>query len=199
MTNLGKWSGWAEWEPVRLGNEETYRKAAEWLDGYGDVIDIGGGTGYAARFFQKSAYRVVDGSLSKFNSEPIDAADYRGESDCVLVRHLLEHCFNWLVILTNAVRSFRKRAAIVTFMPLEKDGPTRLVREESVFWGSVDKGPVPVLCLSEPEFLAIVGPYLVRREAVGTEEVFYLEKPIEADSDHADCFAPDTRPDVLVG
>lgn len=180
MSNVGRWSGWATSEPVQLGPLDSYQKLVEWLDGYGDIADWGGGTGLAARFVRESAYRVIDGSLSLANTELIDLADCTSVSDCIMMRHVLEHNYNWQNVLKNLVKRFNRRAAIAIGTPLETE--TRLHHVERVFFGSVGQ-EVPVLCLSLGEFLSIIEPYFVKSEHPGwwsddvpDETIFYLEK-----------------------
>lgn len=181
MSNVGRWSGWATWAPTRLGGVESYQKMVEWLDGHGDIADWGGGTGFAQQFVTKSAYRVIDGSLSQSNHVLIDLTSCNIPSDCIMMRHVLEHDYKWHLILLNFMRSFRKRAVLAIGTPLES-GPTVLDHTEQVFFGSVGL-PVPVLRLSEPELLKYITLYQVKREHLGRtavdvpdETIFYLEK-----------------------
>lgn len=180
MSNLGKWDGWRYSLPIQLGHSESYVKAIEWLDGYGHIADWGGGTGYAKQFVKRSTYTVIDGSKSLASNLTVDLAKFDGESECILLRHVLEHNYNWQDILVNVIKNFARRAAIVTFMPFEY--ATILDHEESSYLGSIGES-VPVLRLYEDEFLTIVDPYLVYRERLGMssastpdENIFYLEK-----------------------
>ena len=170
---MNEWAGWKDSEPVLLGNEETYRRAIEYLDGHGDIVDFGGGTGYAARFVKQSAYSVLDGSPSRFVPNPVDLATVRFECDCLLMRHVLEHNSIWLAILINALESFHKRAVIILFIDLESEN--RLVRTEHLFIGSIGM-TVPTYALSKPLFLSVIYPYLIRIDRVGNETMFFLEK-----------------------
>ena len=110
---MHEWNGWKESDPILLGNEETYKKAVKWLDGFGDIVDFGGGTGYAAKFVKRSHYSVMDGSFSRRVPAPVDLSYVRLETDCLLMRHVLEHNFNWTQILDNALKSFRDRKSVV--------------------------------------------------------------------------------------
>jgi hypothetical protein len=148
-----------------------------WLDGHGDILDVGGGTGFAGRYATKSAYSVLDGSRSIVNEAEVDLVYAHFTVDCVLLRHVLEHNANWQAILLNVLEGFQKRAAIVTFLRLTP--ATTFSHNETGFIGYVGT-PVPVFYLGESELLSLLAPYLVRRELVEGayhEEIFYLEKP----------------------
>lgn len=174
ISNIGRWSGWKDSGPIQLGAVESYKQAIAWLDGYGDIVDWGGGTGYARRFIAKSGYSVLDGSKSQMNDALVDLASVHSISDCILLRHVLEHNHDWLDILTNMVASFRCRAVVVTFMPFASE-VTLVDHEEQEFIGSVGQH-VPVLRLSYELFLSVIQPYLVIQHQIGTEIVFCLEK-----------------------
>lgn len=174
ISNIGLWSGWKDSGPIQLGAVESYKQAIEWLDGYGDIVDWGGGTGYAAQFVKESGYSVLDGSKSRVNNALVDLATVHSVSDCILLRHVLEHNHDWQDILRNMVDSFRCRAAVVTFMPFSS-GFTLVDREEREYIGSIGQS-VPVLRLDRESFFSIVRPYLVAQRQIGTEIVFGLEK-----------------------
>jgi len=173
---MHEWDGWANQKPIALGNPETYAKAIAWLDGHGDILDFGGGTGYAERFVTRSRYFVIDGSLSVHVTTPVDLAHVDVQTECVLMRHVLEHNFNWIEILENMLRSFAHRASIVTFLPFVRWPPAgNLLRLETGFIG-YNGINVPVIQLCDLTFTDLIGPYLVDHEAIGNEKIFYLEK-----------------------
>jgi hypothetical protein len=64
---MGAWNYTHRTDDVRYGGDLTYRKAAEFLDGCGPVVeDWGCGGAYARRFFQKSRYVGLDGSPARW-------------------------------------------------------------------------------------------------------------------------------------
>lgn len=180
-TVLGKWSGWKDTEPIQLGSLKSYQDMVTWLDGYGDIADWGGGTGFAQYFVKQSRYCVLDGSISKLSHVLIDLAHCDVSSECIMLRHVLEHNYNWQAILRNVVKNFTRRAAVAISTPLLL-GPTTFDHEESGFLGSVGES-VPVLHLCRFEVLSIIGPFLHHTDfrgrvspAVPDETIFYLEK-----------------------
>jgi len=104
-------------EQFAYGDETSYRKGVAFLDGYGDIEDWGCGTAWAKRFVTKSAYTGIDASPSRYADKVVDLRTYRSDADCVFIRHVLEHSFDWGAILTNAVASFRQRMVLVIFTP----------------------------------------------------------------------------------
>jgi len=104
-------------EQFSYGEETSYRKGIAFLDGHGDIEDWGCGTAWAKRFVTQSAYTGIDASPSRFADKVADLRTYRSDVDCVFMRHVLEHTFDWRTILTNAVASFRERMVLVIFTP----------------------------------------------------------------------------------
>jgi hypothetical protein len=176
--SVGNWDYKNHLEPCRYGDEPTYEKAAAWLDGCGPVVeDWGCGTGWAKRHFTKSKYVGVDGSWSRFADTVADLRLHRSSCDGILLRHVLEHDYDWHMILENAVRSFTKRLAVVFFMPLEPF--TRLHSAESN--GS------PILILSREGVMRTLKGLSVREEVVSglehtypyhEETIFYVERMV---------------------
>jgi hypothetical protein len=179
--SAGQWAYKDSDQDARYGDEQSYVKAAEFLDGCGPVVeDWGCGTGYARRFFTKSRYIGVDGSGAKWTDVVSDLALHRSSPDGILMRHVLEHNFNWPEILKNAIRCFTKRMVIVFFLPPET-GVTRLHAKEPY-----DPFiPVPNLVISRYKLVEALAGLRVREDRIGglehtaltTEEaIFYLEK-----------------------
>ena len=115
-------------QPTKYGDDFTYTKAAEYLDIPGAVVeDWGCGTTYGKKFFKNAKYIGVDFSPSKFTDIVADLRGYKSKADCILIRHVLEHNFDWLTILGNAVDSFRRRMVVVTFTPFAGGLKTELI------------------------------------------------------------------------
>lgn len=155
---------------AQYGAIDTYRLAAEWLDGHGDVYDWGCGGRFAEQFFARSRYVGLDGN---FSDEPVDLATVALDCDSILMRHILENNpERWKDILANALRSFRRRMALVTFS--EFSGQTRLYKTEQY-----ESGPLSYMQFRKRDLTDLMGALLVREASVQTthpEHIFYLER-----------------------
>lgn len=116
MKMLGKWD--YSVPPPMYGIKESYKRAAAWLDEICPVVeDWGCGAAAAKPFFKKSRYIGVDGSAGY--ADVIDDLRHRLSSvPGILLRHVLEHNYDWPLILENAIRSFQCRMSIVFFLAL---------------------------------------------------------------------------------
>ena len=157
--------------PSAYGDDISYRKAVEFLDGHGAIEDWGCGTAYAKRFVTRSAYAGIDGSPSAFVDKVVDLRSYRSDADCILMRHVLEHNYAWRDILRNAVQSFRKRLVLVVFTPFSAD---------DVKIG--DFQGIPDLKLCKADIVELFRGLSVSEEAIasntlyGAEHLFYVER-----------------------
>jgi len=108
--------------PTRYGNDDTsYIRAGLYLSGPGLVEDWGCGTTYARRFIG-APYSGIDGCVSKFADEQVDLSKYQTSVPKILMRHVLEHNWDWREILENLLNSFTDRACLILFLrPGEKD------------------------------------------------------------------------------
>lgn len=120
--------------PVAYGPDTTYVAAARFL-GAGAVEDWGCGSGYARKFFPQG-YVGIDAAPG-FADVVVDLREYRSRCDGILLRHVLEHNFEWEKILGNALASARK-LVIVTFTPF---GDETL----ALGWAENERGRVPDL------------------------------------------------------
>lgn len=125
---LNGWNYKDRTDEIRYGGEGTYVKTAGFLDGCGPLVeDWGCGGAYARKFFTKSRYVGVDGSQGRCDIVA-DLRERVSEVDGILIRHVLEHNYDWPIIVGNAVRSCLKRMAIVFF--IEPQDWTRLMFPE---------------------------------------------------------------------
>lgn len=99
------------------GNPDSYMLAGEFLSGDGLIEEWGCATTWGKQFL-KSPYRGVDGGISKFVDQVADLRMYRSTVPKILIRHVLEHNWEWRQILANVMASFYDRAAIILFIPL---------------------------------------------------------------------------------
>jgi hypothetical protein len=137
MTNLNRWSPWYATAEVQrpYGDEAAYRKAEEWLAGL-PVEDWGCGYAWFKRY-HNGPYRGVDGTPSRWNDIWADLENYRSSGWNILLRHVLEHNYNWWSVLSNAVESFDKRLCIILFTPT---GETKILAENVGGLGVPDLG-----------------------------------------------------------
>ena len=103
------------------GDDTTYKKGIAFLDGQGAIEDWGCGTAYAARFVSKSDYIGIDGSASPYAHKVTELTAHVSDVDCIFMRHVLEHNYEWKSILSNAIRSFRKRMVLIIFTPFSDE------------------------------------------------------------------------------
>jgi hypothetical protein len=166
-------------EPLCYGAPETYRLAAEWMNGCARVEDWGcGGGGLRNHIDGAVVYVGVDGSGTPFADVAADLTQYRSESDGIVLRHVLEHNYQWRLILANAIASFTGRLCVVLFTPIV--GDTHVLHVEP------DYGDVPVIAFSLADLLELFTAGGVRRfwpethwfrhAHFGTETMIYAER-----------------------
>jgi len=122
---MNKWNGWYDKVDklkgtFEYGNTVTYDKAAEYLQTCNIVEDWGCG----GCFFKnkcKTTYIGVDGSNTPFADKKVELLNYTSNVDGILLRHVLEHNYEWKKILDNALKSFNKRMCLVLFTPLSTE------------------------------------------------------------------------------
>jgi hypothetical protein len=111
---LWKYTGGAK--APQYGTSMSYKIAADWLeDGCGTVEDWGCGAAAAKPFFKKAKYIGIDGSPGRADIVA-DLRRRRSKTEGILIRHVLEHNYDWARILKNAIWSFEKRLAIILFL-----------------------------------------------------------------------------------
>ena len=120
--NFGKWDRVYKLLQVAprgmvYGNATTYYIAAAFLTGCSEIEDWGCGAG-GFRQFCPGEYIGVDGSRTPFANKLVELTTYRSNVEGILLRHVLEHNYNWPKILEGAVKSFRKKLCVVLFTPL---------------------------------------------------------------------------------
>lgn len=121
-SNAGKWNEWYKGIPDKdptpslYAEATTYRMAASFFADVDVVEDWGCGRG-GFKIFCLSKYVGVDGSRTPFADKVVDLCTYQTRVDGVLLRHVLEHNYNWESILSNAIKSFDCKLCIVLFTP----------------------------------------------------------------------------------
>lgn len=118
---LGKWDEWYKdadtMGSFAYGDTITYKLAADFLADMKEVEDWGCGTGGFKRLY-KGKYTGIDGSDNPFVDKVVDLQTYQSSVDGIMMRHVLEHNYNWKDILANAVSSFKKKYCLILFTPL---------------------------------------------------------------------------------
>lgn len=153
----------------RYGTDDTYRLAAAWLQGCRDVADWGAGSCYFRRFLAPSVrYVAIDGTANSPDVVLADLATYRGETDGIMLRHVVDMTEQWRDVLLNALASFLRRMVVITFTP---DAPRTIIRKIKSGW--------PIWSFNPDDLRAVMGPFLIRDERRHTshpERVYYLER-----------------------
>src|SRR5579863_9973824 len=99
---LDRWMGLRAKNQRYGHSDESYIRAAKFLDDGGVVQDWGCGGGYARQFFTN--YLGIDGT-NDFCDIQADLRTLQTNCHSILLRHVLEHNFEWEKILTNAIES----------------------------------------------------------------------------------------------
>jgi hypothetical protein len=183
VTPPGSQSNAGRWEPLYRESREaepygdacTYEKIARFLQGVDTVEDWGCGRAWLKRYLQPpTSYKGVDGSSSRFADKVVDLVTYVSQADGVVLRHVLEHNNDWSQILRNAVRSFRKRLALVLFTPF--------VEKTHAIGHNAALG-VPDLSFAKEDLIRHFADYrwslqenIETTTQYGIEHVFYIEK-----------------------
>jgi hypothetical protein len=125
MTNdsmLGKWDGWYKnvnrIGSFRYGNTVTYQLAADFLADMTEVEDWGCGTGGFRRLYS-GKYTGIDGSANPFVDKVADLRTYRSSVDGIVMRHVLEHNYDWPTVLAGVIDSFQKKFCLIIFTPFQ--------------------------------------------------------------------------------
>lgn len=168
---LGKWNyGMAPQFPY--GDETTYQKAIEFLDGPYTIEDWGCGTAWARKFVKRGRYIGLDGSWSMHCDLVTDLRNYRSMADAVLMRHILEHNWDWKKILENVLASFQKKFALILFTPFGEE-----TRSIATTWETI-----PDISFRKEDLLEYLKPFRFTEESLktatqyGVEHIFYVSR-----------------------
>jgi hypothetical protein len=94
---------------VLYANAVTYLMAAAFLADVDEIEDWGCGGGGFRRFCLSRRYVGLDGSKTPFADKIVDLCTYRSNAPDIMMRHVLEHNYDWEKILISAVRSFQQK------------------------------------------------------------------------------------------
>ena len=174
---LGKWDKWYKGvKTMKFGGDTTtYKLAADFLADMAEVEDWGCGTGGFKRFY-KGKYTGIDGSATPFVDKIDDLRTYRSNVDGIMMRHVLEHNYDWKDILAGAVSSFRKKYCLVLFTPFDE------VTHE-IAYNKKHGVDVPDISFSKKDIERFfeglkwrLQDNLKTRTGYGVEHVYYIEK-----------------------
>ena len=168
---LGKWN-YGVASKFAYGDETSYKKAIEFLDGPHVIEDWGCGTAWARKYVERGRYVGIDGSWSLHCDLLRDLRTYRSTADAILMRHILEHNWEWKKILSNALASFHKKFCLIIFTPF---GPE--TRSIATTWETI-----PDLSFRKEDLLEFLKPYEFKEESLqsgtqyGVEHLFYITR-----------------------
>lgn len=168
---LGKWN-YGTAPQFAYGDETSYRKTIDFLDGPHTIEDWGCGTAFAETFVQRGRYIGIDGSWSMHCDLVADLRTHRSSADAILLRHVLDHNWEWKKILENALASFQKRLAIVIFTPFSEH-----THSIATTWGTV-----PDISFRKEDLLEFLQPFSYTEESLktatqyGGEHIFYVTR-----------------------
>ncbi len=120
-SNVGKWDGWyvnlsvSNQGPVLYANAVTYLMAAAFLADVDEVEDWGCGGGGFRRFCLSWRYIGLDGSRTPFADKIVDLCTYSSNVPGIMMRHLLEHNYDWERILGVCRSIFRAKVLSDSF------------------------------------------------------------------------------------
>jgi hypothetical protein len=168
--SAGKWD--YSKGPCIYGPPATYIEAAALLDKKEwTVADWGCGCCAAKSYFSRAKYVGIDGSPG-FADKVADLREYREPSDGILLRHVLEHNYDWPVILKNALAAAKRRLVVILFLPMKRYTELYAITGDGI----------PALNISEEVFKSIlphVEPIVIPR-ADGTphtaEWIYVIDK-----------------------
>jgi hypothetical protein len=149
MSNLGKWDAWYAKigedpsKAPRYGDGITYLMAASFFADLDEVEDWGCGPGGFKRYCT-TRYIGIDGSHTPAADKIADLTQYHSEAPGIMLRHVLEHDYDWEAILQNAVASFRRKLFLCLFTPFAPD--THEIAHNRIY--GVD---VPDISFSRPD------------------------------------------------
>ena len=184
---MDKWNSWykdlkkEDIGSFRYSDTVTYQLGYDFLKDCSNIEDWGCGTGGFKRFFTKenaNKYIGIDGSITPFSDIKADLTQYTSKVDGIFMRHIIEHNYEWKIILDNACKSFNKKMCLVLFTPFSENATKEIAHNLK---HGVD---VPDLSFNKNELIKILELYNIiyklesikTSTAYGIEHIFYLEK-----------------------
>lgn len=171
---IGKWTYGAS-PSFAYGGEASYVKAMEFLDGPYIIEDWGCGTAWARKYVKRGRYIGLDGSWSMHCDQIVDLREYKSSADAILLRHVLDHNWEWRKILENALASFQKKLCLILFTPF---GPE--TKQIATTWETV-----PDISFKKEEILEYLKPFQFTEETMDShtqyrkEHLFFVTRSSE--------------------
>ena len=121
MNMIGNWESWYSGveEPQAYGDTKSYEMAAEIFDGM-FVQDWGTGKGFFPQLYGTDLVYAIDGTETPWTDDIVDLTEYTSTTPGILLRHVIEHNFEWSKILKNAEQSFTKTLVLILFTPMAR-------------------------------------------------------------------------------
>jgi len=110
--------------PEPHGDPKSYELAAELFDGM-SVQDWGSGEGYFKYLYGDSAYTIGD-KPGPWIDEVADLTEFTSNTPGLMMRHIVEHSYDFDKILRNANESFTKLMILVLSTPMSSSKPYAL-------------------------------------------------------------------------
>jgi hypothetical protein len=181
-----KWNDWYKnlsldlCGSFRYGETITYELGYIYLQDCDKIEDWGCGAGGFKRFFvndNTNKYIGIDGSKTPFADIKTDLTTYSSNVDGIFMRHVLEHNYDWKLILENTCKSFTKKMCLVLFTPFSDE----TIQIAHNLQNGVD---VPDISFDKNELINIFEKYHINYElstlttqtGYNIEHVFYLQK-----------------------
>jgi hypothetical protein len=170
VSNVGKWDtayADASTDPQPYGASRSYELGAAALADCVTVEDWGCGLGWFKQFLPDTVtYVGVDGSASPHADVVDDLLTRQTTVEGIFMRHVLEHNYDWELVLDNALASFTGRMVLVVFTPWTKQVPHHELRFEDAY-------SVPTLALNRRTLVDHFEGFDWRQETIESPETFY--------------------------
>ena len=156
----------------KYGDDVTYKLGMDFLSDCKTVEDWGCGSTYSKKFCKSESYIGIDGSYNVNADKQADLATYESAPDGIFMRHVLEHNYDWRPIIANAMKSFKRKMALIIFTPFSE-------RERLIY---VNQRGIPIVSLPWDEFESYFKSLKWRCEVVKShtqyhhEFIYYIEK-----------------------
>lgn len=177
-TMIGKWDKWYDGVKTmgsfRYGNTETYKLAADFLADIEVVEDWGTGMGGFKKVFNGTVIGV-DGTKTPFVDIVADLRGYASNVDGIVMRHVLEHNYDWTMVLTNAINSFNKKFCLVIFTPFTE-------KTKEIAHNASHGVDVPDISFKQADIEHFFAPFKWRMEKLksrthyGVEYIYFIQK-----------------------
>ena len=148
LSNMNKWNDhYKNLDPTEPGPFDLYtdsfKLGAEWLSGCKEVEDWGCGKGAFADIATKLKVTSLDGSKTPFADKIVDLAKYKSSVDGIFMRSVAEHNFQWEEILTNLAESFKKKAFVQFYTPMNNETNEALLIQFSPGFKDIPELSIP--------------------------------------------------------